>query len=134
MEASFDAGFFGAGAPAMTSRDARTTFEWLEGKAFLIQRFRTDHPTAPSGIAIIGPAAGGDTFLQHYFDSRGVARVYQMSLDAGVWRLWREEPGFWQRYTGAISDDGARITGAWERSADGREWQHDFYLSYIKAE
>lgn len=27
--------------------------------------------------------------------------------------------------------DGATITGAWEYSADGREWSHDFTLTYI---
>jgi hypothetical protein len=112
--------------------DARTTFEWLEGKFFLLQRFVTDHPAAPSGIAIIAANEGRETFSQHYYDSRGVARVYQMSLDGGVWRVWREEPGFWQQYTGVISDDGTRITGSWEGSVDGREWSHDFDLNYIK--
>jgi hypothetical protein len=27
-----------------------------------------------------------------------------MSLTDGVWKLWREVSGFWQRYTGAFSD------------------------------
>lgn len=40
--------------------------------------------------------------------------------------------GFWQRYTGLISGDGNRITGAWEGSADGQEWKRDFGLTYIK--
>ena len=31
-------------------------------------------------------------FEQHYYDSRGVARVYQMSLEGGIWKLWREAP------------------------------------------
>ena len=132
LEASFDAGYFGPGTPPFTSRGARTTFEWLEGRFFLTQRFVADHPAAPSGIAVIGAAAGRDTFEQHYFDSRGVARVYQMSLDDGVWKLWREAPGFWQRYTGEVSHDGTTIKGAWEGSADGREWKHDFSLTYIK--
>jgi len=56
-----------------------------------------------------------------------------MSLDGGVWRLWRDAPGFWQRYTGQISDDGNTITGAWNSRRDGREWKRDFGLSYVKA-
>ena len=131
MEASFEAGFFGPGTPPITGR-GRTTFEWLEGRFFLTQRFANEHPAAPSGITIIGVAADPEIFEQHYYDSRGVARLYQMSLEAGVWKLWREAPGFWQRYTGQISEDGATIKGAWEASADGREWRHDFGLTYIK--
>jgi hypothetical protein len=56
-----------------------------------------------------------------------------MTIDGGILKLWREAPGFWQRYTGVISGDGTTITGAWECSADGREWKHDFGLTYIKA-
>lgn len=133
MEATFKAGYFGPGSPATTERGGRTTFEWLQGRCFLTQRFVVDHPAAPSGISIIGAGTDPGTFAQHYYDSRGVARVYQMSLDGRVWKLWREAPGFWQRYTGVISDDGNRITGAWEGSPDGQEWKHDFALTYIKA-
>ena len=132
MEAEFEAGYFGPGSPAVTGRGGRTTFEWLEGKFFLTQRFVNEHPAAPSGVAIIGPGAEPETFSQHYYDSRGVTRVYQMTLDAGVWKLWREAPGFWQRYSGVISSDGGTIEGAWEGSADGREWKHDFGLTCIK--
>ena len=81
---------------------------------------------------IIGPSETADTFEQHYYDSRGVARVYKMTLSDGVWRLWREAPGFWQRYSGRLSKDGSRIDGAWEKSADGSLWDLDFKLSYIR--
>jgi hypothetical protein len=63
---------------------------------------------------------------QHYYDSRGVARVYEMSLADGAWKLWREAPGFCQRFSGVLSDDGTRIDGAWQKSDDGAEWTHDF--------
>lgn len=58
MNASFEAGYFGPGTPPITGRGGRTTFEWLEGRFFLTQRFVNEHPAAPSGIAIIG--AGTD--------------------------------------------------------------------------
>jgi hypothetical protein len=40
------------------------------------------------------PDSPGDpaTFEQHYYDSRGVAPVYQMILEGGIWKLWREAP------------------------------------------
>jgi Protein of unknown function (DUF1579) len=129
--ATFGAGFFGPGSPETTGR-GRTTFEWLEGRFFLTQHFVNEHPSAPSGISIIGLTEDRNTFTQHYYDSRGVARVYQMTLAGREWKLWREAPGFWQRYTGVISTDGTTITGAWQASTDGREWRHDFDLSYVK--
>jgi hypothetical protein len=132
MEATFEAGYFGPGSPGITGRGGKTTFEWVEGRFFLTQRFVNEHPAAPSGLAIIGPGEQPDTFTQHYYDSRGVARVYQMSLDRGIWTVWRAAPGFWQRYTGVLSEDGTTITGAWDGSPDGREWRHDFGLNYIK--
>jgi len=131
VEASFAAGYFGPGSPPVTG-PGRTTFTWLDGDFFLIQRFTAEHPAAPRGIAIIGAAAEPGRFSQHYYDSRGVARVYQMSLDDGVWKVWREAPRFWQRYTGVFADDGNTIKGAWEGSTDGSHWKHDFDLTYTK--
>src|SRR5438067_11398801 len=83
---------------------ARTTFEWLPGRRFLIQRWEVDHPDAPDGIAIIGFDADRATLLQHYFDSRGVARVYEMTFADRVWTLERRAspPDFSQRFTGAF--------------------------------
>jgi hypothetical protein len=56
----------------------------------LIECFTAGNPTAPSGIAIIGPGETAETFCQHSCDWRGVARICQMSLNDGVWKLWRE--------------------------------------------
>jgi hypothetical protein len=118
---------------------ARVTFEWLPGERFLIQRWEVPMPEAPDGIAIIGPdPAREGNYLQHYSDTRGVARVYKMSFANGVWTLWRDEADFSpldfaQRYTGTFSDDGTTIAGAWEICHDGTTWEHDFDLSYTKA-
>ena len=126
------------GLPPMDD-GARVTFEWLPGKAFLIERWEVPVPEAPDGIAIIGadPEREGG-YLQHYFDSRGVARVYRMSFADGVWTLWRDTADFSpldfsQRYTGAFSDDGRTIAGAWEISHDHETWERDFDLTYSRA-
>jgi ketosteroid isomerase-like protein len=125
MEARFP------GAPPM-SGGAEVRFEWIEEQAFLVQRWRVDEPAAPDGIAVLGwdETAGG--LVQRYFDSRGVTRVYGTSLDDGVWRLWREQPGFDQRYTGTVSADDGTISGAWEKRTDGATWEHDFDLVYTR--
>jgi hypothetical protein len=54
VQASFAAGFFGPDSPATTLGGGRTSFEWLAGRHFLIQRFTVENPTVPSGIAVIG--------------------------------------------------------------------------------
>jgi hypothetical protein len=52
-----------------------------------------------------------------------------MMLIDGVWRLWREA-----RLLAALhrvfAGDGRTIKGAWEGSADGSRWKHDFDLNY----
>ena len=92
---------------------ARVTFEWMPGERFLVQRWQIPVPEAPDGLAVIGFDEGRGTLLQHYFDSRGVARVYVMTLAGGLWTLSREEPDFSpfdfaQRYEGTFSEDGQR--------------------------
>src|SRR5262245_59008317 len=98
-EWSLDSSF--APDPAEAPR-ARTTFEWLAGRRFLIQRWEVDHPAAPDGLAVIGFDAEGTTLLQHYFDSRGVTRVYVMTFAHKVWTLERlaSPPDFSQRFIG----------------------------------
>ena len=116
---------------------ARASFEWMPGRQFVLERWQVPVPEAPDGLAVLGFNEGRGTFLQHYFDSRGVARVYEMSLDDGVWKLWRDKEdfsplNFSQRYTGRFSDDGQTIEGAWEIAHDGSTWEHDFDLTYRK--
>jgi len=113
----------------------RVTFEWMPGGRFLVERWEVSLPEAPDGIAIIGPNERGDGYVQHYFDSRGIARVYQMAFADGLWTLSRTEADltpldFSQRYEGRFSDDGTAIVGAWEIREDGEEWKKDFDLTY----
>ena len=138
-EWSMEAVFPSSSPAAGTEADgvARTVFEWLPGRRFLIQRWAVPHPAAPDGIAIIGWDSGRGSLLQHYFDSRGVARLYEMSLADGVWTLSRTVADFSpldfaQRYTGRFSDDGSTIRGEWELSTDGTSWEHDFELNYSR--
>jgi hypothetical protein len=91
-----------------------------------------EHPEAPDGIAIICFDADKATLLQHYFDSRGIARVYEMTFVDKVWTLQRfaAAPDFSQRFAGAFDDD--TIGGRWESSSDGRNWKPDFALTYTR--
>ncbi len=101
-----------------------------------MQRWEVEHPDAPDGIAIIGLDANGSGYLQHYFDSRGVARVYEMTFADNVWRLERHAaaPDFSQRFTGAFGRDRNTIVGRWESSSDGSNWNADFDLAYTRTQ
>ncbi|TFV86948.1 hypothetical protein [Blastococcus sp. CT_GayMR16] len=117
------------------SGTGRTTFEWLLGHAFVLERSAVDHPDAPDSHAVVAPAAEGHGWTQHYFDSRGVVRLYEMGFDGREWTLLRRTPdfsplSFHQRYVGTFSEDGGVIDGQWEMSDDGAEWRSDFRLTY----
>jgi hypothetical protein len=119
--------------PGMDDVSAHVTFEWLEGGGFLVQRSTIDRPEFPNGVMVIGATGPDGGLQQHYFDSRGVHRVYEMTLEGGVWTLWREGPDWPQRYVGEFSDDGDTITGRWERGESlGAPLQHDFDLNYTR--
>ena len=117
----------------------RSTFEWLEGGHFLIWRVRNDHPDFPDSISVLGCEAadgsgdsadsGGGCSLR-FFDSRGVFRQCALAAEAGVWRFWRDGPGFSQRFTGTFSADGNTIAGLAELCEDCATWQEDLWVTY----
>lgn len=121
-----------AGVPS-----GRMTFEWALDGQYLLQRSQIDDPAFPDGLCVIAPNAAGDSFTQHYFDARGVVRLYEMTLVDGVWTLLRDKPDFTplsfsQRFVGTFSDDKRVIHGVWERSDDGGEFKRDFCVTYTK--
>jgi hypothetical protein len=110
----------------------RTTFEWLEGGGYLIQRSTVDDPRFPNAVMAIGPDAAGERLVQHYFDSRGVARVYDVSLEGDEFRLWRDGPDFAQRLTARFNAERTELRGAFERVDESGTWIHDFDITYTK--
>ena len=117
--------------PQFPGQQGRATFEWLEGGAYL--RFHADAPDpAPTASWIIGRDDSSETYTALHYDSRGVSRVYEMSFSRNVWKLWRQAPGFCQRFSGTVSVDGDSIVGAWEKSPDGSAWEHDLDLTYTR--
>jgi hypothetical protein len=110
------------------------SFDWIEGGAFLIQHSEVPDSDFPSSISIMGPDDSAETYSMLYFDSRGVSRIYQMSLSADIWKLWRDFPGFSQRFTATFSDDHNVMNARWEKSSDGSNWELDFNETYTRVE
>ena len=110
----------------------RSEFAWLEGGAFLIQHSEIDASDFPRSTAVIGPDDEAETYRMLYYDSRGVSRIYRMAFSSGIWTLWRDFPGFSQRFHGTFSEDGRVISAYWEKSTDGSNWERDFDLTYTK--
>jgi len=109
------------------------SFEWTLDERYLLQRTVLPAPF-PESLAVIEYDETTGDFRQHYFDSRGVTRVYRMTFTGVDWTLLRTEPdfsalGFAQRFTGKVADDGRSVEGRWEQSHDGGStWEHDFGL------
>ena len=105
-----------------------TTFEWLEGGHFLVQRSHVDHELFPDAICIIGPPEAGDGLVMETFDSRGIRRTYDTSLENGVWRIWRDHRGFDQRFSATIGPD--QFEGVFELAETQGDWQEDMRVTY----
>jgi hypothetical protein len=120
---------------------AWTEFSWHEGGLFLRQYSDVEEipPEAPQPwresapfptTALIGLDDAADEFTMLYADARGVHRVYRMTFDGRVWTIWRDAPGFGQRFTGTL--DGDAIDGRWEIRTDGGNWRLDFEVAYAR--
>jgi hypothetical protein len=111
------------GGPAQLSGAA--TFEWMERGKFLHYQFGPSHWVIGRDDALPG-------YCVLYSDDREVSRVYHMTLRRGLWKIWRDAPGFHQRFEGRITNRGREIHAHWERSTNGKTWIHDFDLTYTK--
>ena len=111
--------------------------------AFLVFSSKGEPGDVPDSISIIGGAGEGDPQPMHYFDSRGVKRLYLTTIDGSTWRIWLAPgqdwngpngPGFNQRFIGEFSADGKTIDGRWERGMGtaGDEWELDFPMTYVR--
>ena len=116
---------------------ARTNFEWIPGELLLLQRWEIPTPEAPDGLAVYGWDELRGTLLQHYFDTRGVVRVYEMALEGGSWTLARTKEdfsplNFSQRFMGTFTEDGKTIEGTWEIAHHHSTYEKDFDIVYRK--
>ena len=106
----------------------RITYEWLEGGHYLVQRSRNEHELFPDAISVIGAPETGEGLVMEYFDSRGVRRTYGVSLDDGVLRYWRNDPGFDQRFSARLAHDS--LEGLAQLARTPGDWKDDLKTIY----
>lgn len=59
----------------------------------LVQRTTVPVPEAPDSCCVVVTEPDG-TYVQHYFDSRGAARLYAMTFDGRIWTAGTDQAGF----------------------------------------
>ena len=111
----------------------RATYEWLEGGRFVIQRAVNEHSDFPDSLCVIGVMEGENDLSMQYFDSRGVHRVYTIGFDGRELTLGREAPGFAQRGSATLSDDGSTLAGVWQLNEDDQGYRDDLAFTYRRA-
>jgi hypothetical protein len=112
-----------------------SSFEWLDGERFMIQRSTAGHPDFPNSLCVIGAMSedDGERLSMHYYDSRGVHRIYSLEMSEDVLRIAREAPGFSQRLEARLSGDGDSFGGVWQLSRDDETWDDDLEITYRRA-
>jgi hypothetical protein len=104
------------------------SYEWLEGGHFVVVRSHNDHDMFPDAICVIGVPEHGDDLLMEYFDSRGVRRTYNVTLEDGVLRTWRDQANFDQRATAELGPD--EFVMLTELAEQPGEWIEDMRTTY----
>jgi len=104
----------GAGTP-MTTRE---TYDWVEGKFFLVTRFDQKVGGASHiGEGLIGYDPEARTYFFNMVDNLGYARAYEVrGLGRDVWRFI----GLRERAT--LTIQGERMNVRWEHRPNGGDW------------
>ena len=56
--------------------------------------------------------------------------MYHMSFEKGVWRIWRDAPGFRQRFEGRLQQKGRKIVAHWDKAEGKGPWTLDFDMVF----
>jgi len=117
--------------PGRTVR-GRVTFERIEGGAFLRMHSKMEDAEFPEGVAIFGTDGDDDTCTMLYFDERGVARRYDVTMHADGFTWSRDALQLSQRFRVTIATDGQTMESEGTMKKEGSTWEPDLCLSYVR--
>lgn len=121
--------------PAMpgTVISCSSQVEWMDGEQFLIYRFHYDHDDFPDALSVLGDTDG---LQMHYFDVRGVHRLFAVTVTDDGWSIAMERRGdqpFAQRMTYTFEEGDRTMSGKGQLSYDGVTWDDDLEIVYHRA-
>ena len=106
----------------------RQRYERVLDGAFVLQHWTYYHPDFPDAMSLLTE----DRY--HYFDVRGITRVFELEVDDGGWSMIRLDEDFSQRSTARFrGPDVMESTGEISRD-NGVTWQPDFTMTYQRVE
>ncbi|HEV8506808.1 MAG TPA: hypothetical protein VGQ53_15465 [Chitinophagaceae bacterium] len=109
-----------------------TSFNWIEGGAFLVMYSSFTGGKIPTSIAIYGSDNSKGEYFMLYFDDRTVSRKCDVAFQDNVLKWWRDAPEFSQRYSFTFTDNGNTMIGKGEMSTDGKSWEQDLDVTYTR--
>lgn len=115
--------------------------EWLEGERFLIYRTQYEHADFPDAISIIGDTDG---LHMHYFDSRGVHRLFELTVADDGWAIVMDRHSHARSFASNDAPFSQRMTYTFEHadqemsvkgrlSYDDVNWDDDLEITYRRA-
>jgi hypothetical protein len=106
----------------------RQRYERVLDGAFVLLHWTYDHTDFPDAMALLSD----DRY--HYFDVRGITRVFELEVDDDGWSMIHLHADFSQRSTGRFRGPDV-IDSTGEMSHDnGVTWQPDFTMTYRRVE
>ncbi len=103
--------------------------EVLGADGFLLHRTWYDHPDIPDAVSLLRGQQ------MHYFDERGVIRLFALTVTADGWSVERSrtDDDFGQRTTWLVDADGRTVRGRSQLSHDGHLWEDDLQVVHRRA-
>jgi hypothetical protein len=118
--------------PGRTLR-GRVTFERIEDGAFIRMRSKMVDEEIPEGVAIFGTDSDDHVCTMLYFDERGVGRRYEVTFHDDGFSWSRDAPQFAQRFRVTIAKDDRAMEAEGTMKKEGKDWEPDLRLSYLRA-
>jgi hypothetical protein len=110
----------------------KASFDWIEGGAFLRWYLEVDEAGFPVGIGIFGSDEATGKLVMLFFDERKISRKYAVCVEGNVVKWWRNVPGFSQRYSWTLTDNGNTIIGKGELCEEGETWGADLDQTFTR--
>jgi hypothetical protein len=101
----------------------RQRYERVLDGAYILLTWTYDHPDFPDALAMLSSEA------MHYFDVRGITRVFGLEIDAAGWSTIRLDPEFSQRTSSTFEGPDATHTTGEDSSDHGVTWRRDFTMT-----